>query len=79
MSEKIPTSESQESRVERVIAELAKREGMEAEDILSDIVTFSPHEENESHNPFYLEELAEKLNISIEEINQFAVEKFEEQ
>jgi len=76
--EQPPTPESNEVRVERLIATLAAQEGMTPEDIISDIIVFAPHPENQYSNPEYFEELAERLSISIEEMNEYALEKFKQ-
>jgi hypothetical protein len=77
--EQFPTPESKEARIERLITNLAIQEGMQTEDIISDIIVFAPHPENEFANPDYIEELAERLNISIEEMNEYALEKFNQE
>lgn len=74
--EKPPTPESKEARIERLIAGLATQEGMQTEDIICDITVFAPHPENEFANPDYIAEVAERLNVSLDDINEYALIKF---
>jgi hypothetical protein len=67
--------ESQEVKIERLIDNLAQKEEMDPNDIISDIVTFAPYEDNETSNPEYFEEVAERLEISLDELNAYAVKK----
>jgi hypothetical protein len=66
-------------KIERAIEELAKAEGMSAEDIDSDIITFAPVEGNEEFsNPEYFEILAEQLNMRLGNILNYAQTKYAE-
>ncbi len=74
--ERIPTPESLEVRVERLIADLAEQEGMTKEDIISDVIVFAPHPDNAFANPAYIEDIAEKMGISVEEMTTYALDKY---
>ena len=75
-----PDFEQREREIDTLITRLAEHEGMEPDDILSDIMTFAPFEENEEFsNPEYFEILAEQLGISLEEMNEFALKKVKDQ
>ena len=73
-----PTFESLEAKIERLILELAQKEEMDQNDILSDMITFAPYEGNETSNPEYFEEVAERTGISLDELNDYAVKKAKE-
>ena len=64
--------ESRESLIDKVVEELAEREGMSAEDILSDIITFAELLEGDESANGYFEELAERMGISLEEMLEYA-------
>lgn len=51
---------------------------MNAEDIFSDIVTFAEICKEDEDAKAYLEEVAEKIGISTEEMMQYAAKKAEE-
>jgi len=71
-----PNFEQRELIIDRLIDDLAKREEMNQNDILSDIVTFAPYEGNEETSDApYLEIVAEKIGISAEEMNLYAIKK----
>ena len=74
-----PTKESsleeRELAIDKLIEDLAKREGMNPQDILSDIITFAPYEQNDSANPDYIEQVAEMIGISKEEMSRYAIKK----
>ena len=73
--EQFPNSfESPESPIDRLIDELAEREEMSADDILSDIMTFVELSETDEDAAAYLEEVAEKLGISLEDLKKYAEE-----
>lgn len=73
--EKPPNFESREAFIDNLINALAEKEGMSADDILSDIVTFASYEGNEDPNPYYLDEVAERIGISSEEMSAYAIKK----
>lgn len=77
--ENIPGFENRETVIDRLIDELAKREEMETEDILSDIITFAPYEGNEASNPDYLDVVADKIGIPYEEMREYALKKLKDQ
>lgn len=70
--------EERESEIDVLIEKLAEDEGMPADDILSDIITFAPYEGNEFSNPDYIEIVAEKLGITLDEMNTYAIKKAED-
>ena len=67
--------ENRELVIDSLIDKLGEQEGMSPDDILSDIVTFALYEGNESTNPDYLDQVAEMLSISAEEMKTYAVKK----
>jgi len=67
--------ESKEILIDGLIDKLGERENMSPDDILSDIVTFAPYEGNETVNLDYLDQVAEMLGISAEEMRTYAVKK----
>ena len=73
--EKPPSFENRELVIDRLINGLAKREGMSPDDILSDIITFAPHEQNDAANPDYINQVAEMIGISSEEMSAYAIRK----
>lgn len=77
--EKIPSFESKESAIDDLLDQLAQKEEMNPEDILSDIITFAPYEGNENSNPDYLDEVADRIGISHEEMREYARKKAREQ
>lgn len=70
--------ENRESVIKKLIEDLAVREGMNSEDILSDIITFSELYETDESAGAYLEEVAEKIGISSEEMFEYAKKLREE-
>ena len=73
--EKLPNFENRESVIDELIRNLAEREGMNHDDVLSDIITFAPEEGNESANPDYIDQVAEMIGVSIEEMSEYANKK----
>jgi hypothetical protein len=67
--------EQREAQIYKLINDLAGREGMNADEILSDLTTFAPYEENDDPNPDYIEQVAEMLGISKEEMTLYAIKK----
>lgn len=64
--------ESREEFITRRIEEVAVMEGMEKEDLLSDMMTFAEIvQEDEDARP-YFEELADKIGVSVEEIIEYS-------
>ena len=76
--EKFPSPENRESIIEGLISELAEREGMDPDDIASDVITFAPYEGNDASNPDYLDQVAEMIGISSDEMTVYAVKKAKE-
>lgn len=61
-------TESREAFIARRIEEVAEMEGMETEDLLSDMMTYAEIlETDEDVRPFF-EQLAEEVGVSVEEI-----------
>ncbi len=52
---------------------------MSFDGILSDIITFAPYEGNDFANQDYIEEVAEKIGVSIDEITEYAIKKATEE
>lgn len=71
--------ESKEGMIDRLIEELAERESMDANDIWSDIVTFSELEDAEVYTEEVLERInAKQFSITSEELVARAREKVKE-
>ena len=68
----VPDIEDRELAIGELLKDLAQVEGMNAEDILSDIITFAQISEEDESAKAYLEEVAEKIGISIEEMMWYA-------
>lgn len=73
--EKPPSFEQRESIIDGLINALAEREGMNFDDVLSDIVTFAPYEGNEAVNSEYIDQIAEMIGVSSEEMSAYAIKK----
>ena len=71
--------EGREQEIDGLISNLAEKEGMSPDDILSDIITFAPYEGSDSANPDYLEQVAEMIGISQEEMDTYAIKKARDQ
>jgi hypothetical protein len=70
--------ESRESVIDKMIENLAEREGMNPDDILSDIVTFLELSREDGDAVAYLEEVAERIGIPLDELMEYATKKAEE-
>jgi len=77
--EGLPKFEDRESIIDNLISKLAENEGMNEDDILCDIIVFAPYEGNELSNPDYLDEVADRIGISYEEMREYANKKAKEQ
>lgn len=64
--------ESRESFIKRMIEELAQKEEMNPDDIFSDIITFGEIYEDDEDAAGYLEEVAERIGVSFEEMLEYA-------
>ena len=73
--EKPPSFESKETVIDRLIEKLSEEEEMNADDIISDIVTFQELSQEDEGAKVYLEEVAEKIGITIEEMTRYAANK----
>ncbi len=67
-----PRPENLENRVRSSIEKLAKQEGMDPEDIESDICTFMELSETDEDALAYFEELAERLRFPLLDILTYA-------
>jgi len=76
--EKLPNFENREKEIDNLIENLAEREGMSSEDIFSDIITFAEISKEDEDAKAYLEEVAEKIGISPDEMFEYALKKTEE-
>ncbi|MEN9614026.1 MAG: hypothetical protein RLZZ347_333 [Candidatus Parcubacteria bacterium] len=73
-----PNFEQRERGIDGLIESLAEQQGMTADDVLGDIAVFAPYEGNESANPDYIEQVAEMIGISVEEMTFYALKKAED-
>ena len=73
--ENLPNFEIRESIIDDMVDNFAEMEGMNPNDVLSDIITFAPYEGNDSANPDYIEQVAEMMGISVEEMTEYAINK----
>lgn len=76
--ENVPNFEGRESIVDRLIEELAQKEGMDPQDIFADIITFIELSQEDEDARFYFEELAEKIGVSFDEMMEYAITKAKE-
>ncbi|MDP3729663.1 MAG: hypothetical protein Q8R26_02860 [bacterium] len=76
--ENFPNFEQRESVIDELVRNLAEKEGMNPDDVMSDIVTFAPYEGNEASNPDYIDQVAEMLGIASEEMRLYAIKKARE-
>ena len=79
--EQVPNFEPKENReivIDRLVDNLAEREGMAVEDILSDIITFFEIFKTDEYVKSYFEELAAKIGISVDEVLEYSSKKAEE-
>lgn len=67
--------ESREKEIDLLIENLATNEGMDPDDILSDAMTFLELSTQDQDAGAYLEELSERLGISVEEIIRYITKK----
>lgn len=68
--------ENREAIIDELISALAEREkDITADQILSDLMTFSEFEGTDLANPEYFEIIAEQLGISAEELIAYAIKK----
>jgi hypothetical protein len=70
--------ESRESVIDKLIESLAEREGMNPDDIFSDINTFFELSKEDEDAVVYLEEVAERIGIPLDELMEYAAKKAEE-
>ena len=73
-----PNIENREAVIDKLIEDLARREEMNPDDILSDIFTFLEISKEDEDAKVYFEELADKIGISVKEIMDYAVKKSED-
>ena len=72
---KFENFEKREEEIDTLIEKLAEREGMDPDDIVGDIAVFAPYKGNDSANPEYIEQVAEMIGISPEEMTLYANKK----
>ncbi len=77
MPEKFENHENREEQINALIENLAQTEGMNSDDIFSDIVTFAELSKEDEDAKAYFEDLAERLGISLDEILEYAQRKLE--
>lgn len=78
MSEKFENRENREEEIDALIEVLAQNEGMNPDDIFSDIVTFAEISQEDENAKAYFEELAQKIGILFDEMIEYAMKKLEE-
>jgi len=76
--EKPPNFENRESVIDGLIESLAEREGMNSEDIISDIITFAELSEEDEGAKGYIEEVAERIGIPYDEMIVYVIKKAKE-
>jgi acetylornithine deacetylase/succinyl-diaminopimelate desuccinylase-like protein len=76
--EELPNFEESESVINKLIEDLATQEDVNADDIFSDIITFSELSEEDEDAGEYLKEVAEKIGITVEEMFEYAKKLREE-
>jgi hypothetical protein len=67
--------EQREQEIDVLLSDLAEREGMDVDNILSDIITFAPTDEPDTYRDECLREVAEKLGITPKEMAVYAIKK----
>ncbi len=70
--EHLPNPEQREQEIDAHIEALAAAEGMSADDMFSDMKTFAELLQQDQGVKGYFEELAEKLNVPVEELIEYA-------
>ena len=73
--ERFKTPEQREAEIDKMIESLALAEGMSGDDIISDLATFAPYDGNDDPNPDYIEQMADMVGISVEEMTEYAIKK----
>ncbi len=76
--EKMPNFEGREREIDQMIERLAEMQEMTSDEIMSDLATYAPYEGNEDPNQEYLNEVAEMMGISVEELTAYAIKKAQE-
>lgn len=76
--ETIPNPENREHIIDGLIENFADREGMNSNDIFSDLITFAELYETDKDARIYFEEIAEALGISFEEIIEYAMKQLQD-
>lgn len=67
--------EVREAAIDGLVENFAEKEGMNPEDVLSDIITFASYKGSDSSNPDYIEQVAEMMGIPLDEMNEYATNK----
>ena len=76
--ENFKTPEQRESEIDKMIENLAGEKEMSPDEIMSDIATFASYDGNEDPNLDYIEQMAELLGLSVEEMTGYAIKKAED-
>lgn len=72
---KFENFEKREEEIDKIIEKLALKQEMDPDDIIGDLAVFAPYKGNESANPDYIEQVAEMIGISPEEMTRYAIKK----
>lgn len=72
---KFENFEKREEEIDKLIEKSAEQEGMDPDNMIGDIAVFAPYPENDSANPDYIEQVAEMIGISVEEMTRYAIKK----
>ncbi len=67
--------EAREAVIDAMIKDLAMKEGVAEDFVVADIMMFAPIEGNEAVNLEYLAEVAEKIGITVDEMQAYAILK----
>ncbi len=73
--EQVKNFEQRELEIDTLIEKLALEQEMNPDDIIGDLAVFAPYLENDSANPDYIEQVAEMVGISVEEMARYAIKK----
>lgn len=74
-NEHFKNPEERAEEIDGLIESLAQNEGMSADDIFSDVDTFAELCQQDEDAKAYFEELAERLNMPVEELIEYAINR----
>ncbi len=74
-TEQIKSFEQREEEIDGLIEKIAAEQDMNPDDIIGDLAVFAPYEGNDSANPDYIEQVAEMIGISAQEMTKYAIRK----